>query len=109
MQAKIKKRLCANQSGESGNSSQNQNPVVTQRVVQPPVQPQPAVVQPRRFDLGRQPVANAETTHSVIYDFVIAMIIVVIGILICRRFSIYSASEPSVDPPTQPPTEEDLL
>ena len=96
MQAKIKKKLCQNQSGERPQG---------QTAVQPPVQPQPVVVQPRR----PQVVANTETTHSVLYDFVIALIIVFIVILIYRRFSIYSGSEPSVQPPTQPPTEEDLL
>ena len=97
MQAKIKKKLCQNHSGERP-QGQTQNPV------QPPIQP--AVVQPRRPQVV---VANTETTHSVLYDFVIALIIVFIGILIYRRFSIYSGSEPSVQPPTQPPTEEDLL
>ena len=97
MQAKIKKKLCQNQTGERP-QGQTQNPV------QPPIQP--AVVQPRRPQVV---VANTETTHSVLYDFVIALIIVFIGILIYRRFSIYSGSEPTVQPPTQPPTEEDLL
>jgi len=97
MQAKIKKKLCQNQSGERPQG---------QTAVQPPVQPQPVVVQPRRPQVV---VANTETTHSVLYDFVIALIIVVIGVLIYRRFSIYSGSEPNVQPPTQPPTEEDLL
>merc|ERR1712113_714440 len=92
MQAKIKKKLCQNQSRERPQGQ-------TQTAVQPPVQPQPAVVQPRR----PQVVANTETTHSVLYDFVIALIIVVIGVLIYRRFSIYSGSEPTVQPPTQPP------
>ena len=109
MQAKIKKRLSQDHSGEQSGNRQEQ--VTTpNRVVQAPVRPQPPV-QPRRPAANVQ--ANAETTHSVFYDVIIAVIVVIIAILLFRRFSMLSVSDAnpassSASPP-QPPANEDLL
>ena len=109
MQAKIKKRLSQDHSGEQSGNRQEQ--VTTpERVVQAPVRPQPQV-QPRRPAANVQ--ANAETTHSVFYDVIIAVIVVIIAILLFRRFSMLSVSDAnpassSASPP-QPPANEDLL
>ena len=103
MRAKIKKRLL-DQSGEP--EPQPEPQVVRQRVPEPQVQPQPAVVQPQRPAVVQ---ANTESTHSVFYDIIIAVIVLIIAILLFRRFSLYNSPETASAAPQPPADADDLL
>jgi len=98
------KRDSSTEISSSSSSSQHSRDIVHPPAVPPPREPTPSQQQPRRRqqpegELGHGVQDRHTETRSLVYDIVIAIVIVIIALLLYRRISLFS----EVTSPTSPP------